>query len=112
MSTKPVVQIVHIGKEKALAVLLNKDALWAIKDGQTFVTELIHGETKTKVLFMRDTTFTARMQDFKSKEKAEAELKKVADGIEKDVREAAETLAQPECGCADKCPECDCAEKQ
>lgn len=55
-------QLVEIGN--SYCITLSKNALIAIREGKTFPIEVLDGETKRKIVVMRDTTFKRRIQIF------------------------------------------------
>lgn len=77
-----VIQIISIG-ERGLAVTFSKDDLISIKNGGTLHGELVNGEGKTKIMFMRDQTFKDIQRKFEKAVKvaeAEAAAKKQVEG--------------------------------
>lgn len=62
------VTIVPIGKDgKGLAICFSKEALIKMKEGGTFPVDLVTGNGKVKLMFMRDRTFAGFIKKFQAK---------------------------------------------
>ncbi len=69
-----------VSTTEGLVVIFNKHSLRAIKDGQTVEMDLVTGNSKMHVMFMRDNTYRAKAHELQRLAKeAEDRNKGIAD---------------------------------